>query len=246
MPSIVSNSGSGYLQRIPWIEAARDGWYSECLVRLRSFRLLDSRVMTSQLTFDTSGSTSSSLLGSLRRDDPEAWIRLSTIYGPLVYRWCRHARLQTDDVADVAQDVFLVVSTRIQTFDESHRDASFRRWLWGITRNKLHEHFRSRQANPQATGGSDAQRHIGQLPDLPPEEIDETVNADVTTRLVHRALRAIKGDFAERTWEAFERATLHGNSPADIAVDLNMSVAAVYKAKSRVLARLRDVMSGLE
>jgi RNA polymerase sigma-70 factor (ECF subfamily) len=202
--------------------------------------------MNSDLSSATSDSTSSSLLGRLRRRDPDAWSRLTTIYGPLVYRWARHSRLHEDDAADVVQEVFQVVATRIDTFDEQRSDASFRGWLWGITRNKLHEQLRDQQANPQATGGSAAQQQFGQLPDPPPAEDDESSSADVTTRLVRRALRVIQADFSERSWQAFSQATLDGHAAADIAADLNMSVAAVYKAKSRVLARLREVMSGLD
>jgi RNA polymerase sigma-70 factor (ECF subfamily) len=202
--------------------------------------------MNSDLSSATSDSTSSSLLVRLRRRDPDAWSRLTTIYGPLVYRWARHSRLHEDDAADVVQEVFQVVATRIDTFDEQRPDASFRGWLWGITRNKLHEQLRDRQSNPQATGGSAAQQQFGQLPDPPPAEDDESSSAEATTRLVRRALRVIQADFSERTWQAFSQATLDGQTAADIAADLNMSVAAVYKAKSRVLARLREVMSGLD
>ncbi len=55
----------------------------------------------------------------------------------------------------------------------------------------------------------------------------------------------IRGEFEDRTWRAFWRVSAGGESPAHVAADLAMSVAAVYKAKSRVLARLRQVLSEL-
>ena len=41
----------------------------------------------------------------------------------------------------------------------------------------------------------------------------------------------IRAEFEDRTWEAFWRVSVDGQSPADVAADLEMSVAAVYKAK---------------
>ena len=197
-------------------------------------------------TFHTSGSTSSSLLGRVREHDAAAWARLTVIYAPLVYRWARQANLQGEDAADLVQEVFQVVSTRINSYDADRAGASFRGWLWGITKNKLRELSRHRKSQPQAAGGTDAQHQLNQLPAVPPEEDDEATGVDVTTRLVQRALHAIRANFSDRTWQAFERATLEGHAAADIATDLNMSAAAVYKAKSRVLSRLREELSGLD
>ena len=46
-------------------------------------------------------------------------------------------------------------------------------------------------------------------------------------------------------WQVFWRVTIDGHWPADVAADLNLSTSAVYKAKSRVLTRLRDELAGL-
>jgi RNA polymerase sigma-70 factor (ECF subfamily) len=48
-----------------------------------------------------------------------------------------------------------------------------------------------------------------------------------------------------RTWEAVWRVTVEGQSPAEVAAALGMSVGAVHTAKSRVLARLRALLTDL-
>jgi len=58
-------------------------------------------------------------------------------------------------------------------------------------------------------------------------------------------LETIRAEFESRTWQAFWRTTVDGRAPAHVAEDLEMSVAAVYMAKSRVLCRLRQVMGEL-
>jgi RNA polymerase sigma-70 factor (ECF subfamily) len=49
----------------------------------------------------------------------------------------------------------------------------------------------------------------------------------------------------ERTWQAFWWAAVEGQAPADIATDLARSPAAVRKARSRVLCRLREEIGDL-
>jgi RNA polymerase sigma-70 factor (ECF subfamily) len=49
-----------------------------------------------------------------------------------------------------------------------------------------------------------------------------------------------------RTWEAFRLTALEGRSGAEAAAELGMTVAAVFKAKSRVLKMLQDEVRQLE
>ena len=56
----------------------------------------------------------------------------------------------------------------------------------------------------------------------------------------------IRGEFEERTWQAFYRVTVEGQAAKDVAEDLGVTPSAVRLAKSRVLRRLREEMEGLE
>ena len=57
--------------------------------------------------------------------------------------------------------------------------------------------------------------------------------------LSRQALEMVRSQFEDQTWNAFWRTTVDGQSPADVACDLQLSVWSVYQAKSRVLRRLR-------
>jgi RNA polymerase sigma-70 factor (ECF subfamily) len=184
------------------------------------------------------GSTSTSLLQRLRAQEPAAWERLCQLYGPLVYRWARSSGLQDTDAADVVQEVFRAVAGRLDHF---HRDCptdSFRGWLWGITKNKLRDHFRARAGNPIGAGGTDAQQQLLEVPETPPDSTSDSLSPDAV--LVHRALALIQVEFEERTWKAFWRSAVDGQAAADIAKELGMTPRAVRQAKYRVLRRLRQ------
>ncbi len=186
-------------------------------------------------------STSLTLLQRVRDKDEEAWRRLLHLYGPLVERWCARGGVHPADADDVRQDVFQAVAAGLDGFRRDRPGDTFRGWLKVITRNKLLDHFRRRQKHPEAQGGTDAHRQLQELagPELP-EDTEEDLGG-----LYRRALELVRGEFEERTWQAFWRAAVEGQSPAAIAADLGVTPAAVRKAKSRVLHRLREEVGDL-
>ncbi len=194
------------------------------------------------MTFDSSGdgshsvSTSPSLLDGVRARDGAAWRRLARLYSPMVYRWARRSGLQSHDAQDVVQNVFLAVASGIEHFQRGRPGDSFRGWLWTTCRNKILDLLRKRQHELQAIGGSDAQRHIAEfaMPELTTEEI-----CAERSRLRHRALVLLRDQFEESVWQAFFRTVVHCDRPADVARDLGVSVATVYRARSRVQSQLR-------
>lgn len=193
-----------------------------------------------------SSSVSSTLLVQLRSGRPEAWQRLVRLYGPVIYRWCRRSDLRAEDAADVVQEVLSAVLVHLPEFRRDRPGDSFSGWLAAITRNKVREHYRRRQGKAEARGGSTAHRQMAEIPQ-PPEPSEESIQPDAQSAacLSWRALEMLRAEFETRTWEAFWRVSVDGQSPAGVAADLEMSVAAIYKAKSRVLGRLRQILSAL-
>jgi len=184
------------------------------------------------------GSASSSLLEQVKGHRPEAWERLVDLYGPLVYRWCRQSRIVPEDASDVVQEVFSAVAAHVADFRRERPGDSFRAWLAAITRSKICDHFRARGRRPEAKGGTDAQQQLQQIPE-PPDLSDPSHSQRANRILSHRALELVRAEFENRTWEAFWRVAVDEQAPADVAQDLQMTLYAVYKAKSRVLRRLR-------
>jgi len=194
-------------------------------------------------------STSRSLLRRARQRDAAAWERLTAVYSPLVYQWCRRAGLQSSDaadVADVAQEVFRSIAAALDGFRKVRPEDTFRGWLWTITRNKIRDHFRVRAAEPRPRGGSTAQLQFQQLPDEVPGEGDSSGRRPLTSKLARRAVALMQSDFAESTWRAFRLTAVEQQPPASVAEQLGISTPAVYMAKSRVLRHLREELDGLD
>jgi RNA polymerase sigma-70 factor (ECF subfamily) len=190
-------------------------------------------------------SVSDSLLQRLREGDAEAWQRLTRLYGPTVYGWCRGARLSPEDAADLGQQVFTAVSCSLRKFQRNGPGDSFRGWLYTITRNKIRDHLDRDRRQPQAAGGTTAQQ---QLLGVPEPESGDSAPAQASSEkrdLCRRALELMQVEFAERTWRAFLEVAVQGRPPADVAAELGMSLGAVYIAKSRVRQRLREELGDL-
>ena len=124
-------------------------------------------------------STSLSLLNRARRNDVDAWGRLTALYSPIVYSWCRRAGLQDTDAADVVQEVFRLVFQGLAQFRGAERSGgSFRGWLWTISRNQVRLNFRNRGNRPQPIGGTDAQIRFAEQADGSGEDDDDEFDDD--------------------------------------------------------------------
>jgi RNA polymerase sigma-70 factor (ECF subfamily) len=194
--------------------------------------------------------TSRSLLMQLQDGQPAAWERLTSLYAPLVYHWCRQMHLAEQDMPDILQQVFQSVASHIQTFHKDRPGDTFRHWLRAITRNKVRDHFRRAARQAQAAGGTDAQIYFAQLPAPPadPEEADESAAADEEgeiRQLLHSALEQIRAQVHPQTWQAFWEVVVEGKTPEEVGDKLGMRPGTVRVAKSRVVSRLRSQLGGV-
>ena len=200
---------------------------------------MDVRSDASRVGAAEPSSISSTLLDQIRTRRPEAWRRLVDLYGPVVYHWCRQLGVARADAADVVQDVFAAVAAGAGRFRRETAEHSFGAWLRTITRSKVCDHFRRRRGVLDAEGGTDAQQRLLDLPEPGDDSLSLSAPLATDNGFVHRALDVVQAEFEPQTWGAFWRIAIDGQTPAEAAAAMQLSLAAVYQAKSRVLRRLR-------
>lgn len=186
-------------------------------------------------------STSSGLLELARGKDASAWRQLLQVYGPVIRYWIRRSGLTSADVADVFQNVFYAVSTNLERFEPQEGKGSFRKWLKVITNSKIADHYRKIPQQANAVGGSAEPLTIEVAPAEVVEEsaVDQAADEKV---VMQQVTRLIQNEFSQRNWQAFWRTVVDGLTSTEVADELGTTPTAVRKAKSRVLARLREAI----
>ena len=187
------------------------------------------------------------MLQRAREGDAGGWRRLAQVYGPIVYGWARRCGCQSADAADVMQETFASVAAAISRFDHRRDGATFRGWLWTIVRNKLRDRARADE-DQYAIGGTAAQIAMQQVASPlvafdcvdPPSECESD---DAVAR--RRTLELLRESFDPRSWRMFWETTIEGRQVSDVAEEMAVSRWAVYKARARVLNRLKQEMAGL-
>ncbi len=189
-------------------------------------------------------STHVSLLLRAQAGSGDGWAMLVQVYGPIVYRWIRGCGIQPADAADVMQETFLAVMGALPRFDVTVANSTFRGWLWTIARNKLRDRQR-RQAAVKIIDGSEAARLMDAASDNLVDQDDPPSSFDDDVTLARsQALELLRTSFDARSWRMFWDTAIVGRAASDVAEEMGVSPWAVYKAKSRVLQRLRCELDG--
>jgi RNA polymerase sigma factor (sigma-70 family) len=174
--------------------------------------------------------------------DSEACEEFVETYGPVVYGYGRRQGLQGADAADLTQEVLRAVAGAIGEFRYDPRRGSFRSWLFTVARTKRLNLMSRRVRHPGTLGNLEMVQRLNKLSaandaDLEAAEWDRAFDQC----LLDRAAVQARTEVNEATWLAFQRTAIEGTNPRTVAQKLGMSVGAIYTARCRVLARLRDV-----
>jgi RNA polymerase sigma-70 factor (ECF subfamily) len=188
--------------------------------------------------------TSVSLLGRLAgAPTDDDWRRLDDLYRPLLRAWTARAGVPASDVDDLVQDVLAVVFRKIAGFERRGKGA-FRAWLRTILANRMRDYFRGQKYQPTATGDSDFLRRLDEL-ESPESALSKLWDREHDEHVAAALMQRVQGDFAPVTWQAFRRHVLEGEPAVQVAEELGLALNSVLLAKSRVLKRLREELTGL-
>lgn len=184
--------------------------------------------------------TRASLLLRLQQPEDElAWQEFVEIYQPLLERLAARYGLQAADAQDVAQEVLTKVAKAVPEWEHDPARGTFRGWLTRVTRNLTIEQFRARSRRPRTNPES------GQLEQLD-RDADSIFQLEEQRELFGWAARKARDQFAPATWQAFWLTAVEQQLPAAVAEQLGLSAGAVYIARSRVMARMRELIEQSE
>jgi len=194
----------------------------------------------------TTPETRPSLLLRLRNpQDEQAWREFLELYEPLIERLARRRGLQHADARELVQEVLVAVAGAIERFDPDQSKGSFRGWLATITRNLMINLLKREGRHARGTGDSEFARLMNEQPD-PAGGNTACFDLEYRRRLFEFAAEYVQDQVEAVTWQAFWKTSVEQQPLIDVCEELGISRGAIYVARSRVMAKLRQQIEKLE
>ena len=183
--------------------------------------------------------TRASLL--IRIKDPhaaEAWSEFHDLYAPLIYHYARKRGLTHDDADDIRSECYKAIVQQIKTFDYDKQKGGFKAWLRTMVDRRVIDLFRKRREQQPKTGVLD--QIAAQAPS--PDDMWET---QWRNQHLKHCVEQLRAEVSSSTFEAFSIIVIQGRPVAEACDALGMNANQIYKAKARMLRRVRDKMAEL-
>ena len=182
-------------------------------------------------------STNALLLERLQSNpwDESAWDELVRGYSPAIRRWCRGWGLQAADADDVTQAVLVKLAHKMAVF-RYDRSGSFRGYLKSLTRYAVADALELLRL--QGLTGDTVIDWLA-IEDTR-NELARCLETEFRQDLFREALSRVARRVDPKTMEIFLLLSRDRRTGAEVAALQGKTVAAVYMAKSRVIAMVRE------
>ena len=174
--------------------------------------------------------------------DGDAWAEFVGIYEPLLTGYIRASSrcrgLDTHDVADLVQTVFIKLFRTLPRFTLDRQRGRFRTFLYRLTMNAMIDHLRAGRRWKTAAE--------------PVEELPETSDRDEpdaqwTERYRRTVFDQVARQVREETlptnpkkWTSFEEHCLKDRPAKEVAAELGIPASLVYQNATRVMRAIRE------
>ncbi len=169
--------------------------------------------------------------------DAEAWSEFAEIYYPLVFGICRRKGLQYADATDIAQEVLSRVAVAVKSYKHDQPGATFRGWLYRITRNLTVDFFRRQGRDPLAKAAYTDDLHQLEEPSM---QESQEFHLAFRKQMFSVVAKIVQNQVHPQTWAAFWKTEIEHEGVDATSKELSMTRGAIYVARSRVIAKLRN------
>ena len=173
--------------------------------------------------------------------DHEAWREFAALYEPFIYRQGRRFGLQPADARELVQEVLIAVSKAVRNFEVAPDRGRFRTWLYAVGRNVCLRYLAKLRSRELSGQNSELTALLAELPNRESTDTGE-LNVELQRHFFLAMSRQARHEFQPNTWAAFWQTAVENHSIQSVAEGLKLSVGAVYVARSRVMARLKELI----
>jgi RNA polymerase sigma-70 factor (ECF subfamily) len=180
------------------------------------------------------------LRGGGRRD--EAWAVFQARYRGVLLGWCLRRGLSREGAEDLTQDVLLKLFQQLPHYRHDPSRGQFRGWLKAVVHNALADFWRRQRRRPEpgGVGGTAFLERLGALASPEPAgELSVLIEEHARTT-ADEILARVRARVKETTWQAFYQTLVERRPAAEVAAELKLSVATVYKASYRIKQMVQE------
>ena len=170
--------------------------------------------------------------------DREAWEQFFELYAPILEGYARAHGLSRSDAEEVRDRCLEVVARRMPAFEYERERGRFKAWLLKIARGKVVDFLRRPSGHAGETGV------LVSVPDSTPGP-DEHWERHWRAEHLRHCLREVRRSEAAHTYRVFELLLVEELSVPEVCARTGLNANQVYKAKARVLRRVREALERL-
>jgi len=170
----------------------------------------------------------------------DAWQQLCTALRPAVVHFAQALGLAPQDAEDAAQETLMVFFKSLQAGSYDRSKGRLSHWLLGIARRVI---LNQRRRSAGQGGHADTEFWSSLQDDSRTEAVWEALWQKA---VLQRCLDQARSEFDPKVFEAFRSYGMDEVPAQEVARRLGITVNAVYIAKSRVLARRRELEAQIE
>ena len=206
-----------------------------------------------------------SLIGRLKdMDDQQSWQEFFDAYWKLIYSVALKAGLSDAEAQEVVQETVISVAKKMPEFKADPAAGSFKSWLLTLTRWRIVDQARKRQAKANPDGGQEcppnrqtgmsALQHgddsartstVDRIPD-PGLDLEAVWNAEWENNLLVAAAERVKRQVDPEQFQLFDFHVLKQWPAIKVARKLGVNLGQVYFAKYKISKLMKKEIRKLE
>jgi RNA polymerase sigma-70 factor (ECF subfamily) len=173
--------------------------------------------------------------------DGRSWNEFHAIYRPLILGYVRSWGIKEHDADELTQDVFMVLMSRLPTFELDRSKGRFRSYLWSMARNALLADTRGQKVRDGAE--EEWKRRFCQAQS---RRLAGIVDPEPRREILEVVLPIARANASETAWKCFEGRVVHRRSVAEIAAELEITANTVSARSSEVMKDVRRLSAEVE
>lgn len=182
--------------------------------------------------------------------DQKNWQEFYDTYSQLIHSVAKRAGMSEGEAEEVVQETVITIAKKAEAFRYDPAVGSFKGWVLTITRWRINDQFRKREAHewqgPAAPRDRERTATVERFADPASVDLDAIWNSEWQQNVLHAAIERVKKAVEPRQFQIFDCYVVKNWPARKVASELRVNIGQVYLARHRIGALIRKEVARLE